>query len=179
MSIYKKSFELLQRYISPSNLFKYGFNYSPMYRRSTGKIISISKDLTKITVRIRISWKNRNYMNTLFGGSMFSAVDPIPMIQLVQILGKEYVIWDKSAEIFFKRPAKEDLYAKFEFSPEQIQQIKHEVSTQNEIDFEVHTFLTNKDGDVIFCEIRKKIYISTKSYYKEKLANRLKNQNIA
>lgn len=179
MSVYKKSFELLQKYISPSLLFQYGFNYSPMYRRSTGKIIAISKDLSEITIRIRISWKNRNYMNTVFGGSMFSAVDPIPMIQLVQLLGKDYVIWDKSAEIYFKRPAKEDLYAKFHISKEDLNSIKAQVQTENEMEYEVQTFLTNKAGDTIFCEVRKKIYISTKSYYKEKLANRLKNQNLA
>lgn len=179
MSVYKKSFELLQKYISPSLLFQYGFNYSPMYRRSTGKIIAISKDLSEITIRIRISWKNRNYMNTVFGGSMFSAVDPIPMIQLVQLLGKDYVIWDKSAEIYFKRPAKEDLYAKFHVSKEDLNSIIAQVQTENEMEYEVQTFLTNKAGDTIFCEVRKKIYISTKSYYKEKLANRLKNQNLA
>lgn len=179
MSVYKKSFELLQKYISPSLLFQYGFNYSPMYRRSTGKIIAISKDLSEITIRIRISWKNRNYMNTVFGGSMFSAVDPIPMIQLVQLLGKDYVIWDKSAEIYFKRPAKEDLYAKFHISKEDLNSIKAQVQTENEMEYEVQTFLTNKAGDTIFCEVRKKIYISTKSFYKEKLANRLKNQNLA
>ena len=179
MSVYKKSFELLQKYISPSLLFQYGFNYSTMYRRSTGKIIAISKDLSEITIRIRISWKNRNYMNTVFGGSMFSAVDPIPMIQLVQLLGKDYVIWDKSAEIYFKRPAKEDLYAKFHISKEDLNSIKAQVQTENEMEYEVQTFLTNKAGDTIFCEVRKKIYISTKSFYKEKLANRLKNQNLA
>lgn len=179
MSVYKKSHEFLQKYIAPSTLFKYGFNYSPMYRRSTGKIIEISKDLSSITVKIPISWKNRNYMNSLFGGSMFSAVDPIPMIQLVQILGMDYVVWDKSAEIFFKRPAKENLYARFLITEKDVQHIKTTVQNENEMEFEVQTFLTNKEGDTVYCEVKKKIYISTKSYYKEKLENRLKNQNLA
>lgn len=135
--------------------------------------------MSDITIKIPISWKNRNYMNSIFGGSMFSAVDPIPMIQLVQLLGKDYVIWDKSAEIYFKRPAKEDLFARFRITQENLDEIKSRIEIENEIEFDVQTFLTNKGSETIYCEVKKKIYISTKSFYKEKLANRLKNQNLA
>ena len=32
-------------------------------------------------------------------GSLYAAVDPIYMIQLIYVLGEEYVVWDKAAEI--------------------------------------------------------------------------------
>ncbi|WP_235270985.1 PaaI family thioesterase [Flavobacterium sp. 316] len=80
------------------------FNISPMYRRSCGKIFFVSDDLHVVKIKIPLTYKNKNYVGSMFGGSLFSATDPIYMIQLMQILGKEYVVWDKSTEIRFKRP---------------------------------------------------------------------------
>ncbi|MFD2585916.1 DUF4442 domain-containing protein [Croceitalea marina] len=152
-------------------LFKYGFNLSPMYRRSTARIIDTSKDLAKVTIKLPISYKNRNYVSSIFGGSMFSAVDPIPMVQLINILGEDYVVWDKSAEIFFKRPARENLYADFEFTLEEVNEIKAGVIQKEEIEIIKITQLTNKAKDKVFCEVRKTIYIADKNFYKEKRKN--------
>ena len=103
---------------------------------------------------------------------MFAAVDPIPMIQLVSILGKEYVVWDKSAEIYFKRPAKENLFATFEFSNEEVEEIKSRVKSEKEISIIKSTILTNKIGDTVYCEVKKTIYIADKMFYKQKNAQR-------
>ncbi len=98
--------KILSKFFKQHTIFKYGFNISPMYRRSTGRIIEVSEDLLKARVKIPISYKNKNYVGSIFGGSLFSATDPVFMIQLMNILGNDYVVWDKSAEIKFKRPAK-------------------------------------------------------------------------
>ena len=104
MSIYKKIGEIGSRYIGKDKLFKYGFNLSPMYVRSTARIIRVSKDLLNVQIKLPISYKNKNYVNSIFGGSLFSSVDPIPMVQLINIIGNDYVVWDKSAEIYFRKP---------------------------------------------------------------------------
>ena len=83
MSLYKKIGEIGSKYIGKNKMFKYGFNFSPMYRRSTGRITTVSKDLMNIQIKLPISYKNRNYVNSIFGGSLFSSVDPIPMVQLM------------------------------------------------------------------------------------------------
>jgi hypothetical protein len=36
-----------------------------------------------------LSWRTRNYVGTIFGGSMNSAVDPIYMVILIRRLGKD------------------------------------------------------------------------------------------
>lgn len=174
MSIYKTLTEVGQKFVSKAFLFRYGFNWSPMYRRSTGKLYFVSANLHQIKIKIPISYKNRNYMNTIFGGSMFSAVDPIPMIQLTQILGNNYVVWDKSAEIKFKQPGKQNLYADFIFSENEIAEIKRRVAIENEIEIYKLTQLTYKDPSQIICEVNKKIYIASKVFYREKLASRKK-----
>lgn len=139
-----------------------------MYRRTTAKVQKVSPDLSEITVRLPISWKNKNYVGTIFGGSMFSAVDPIPMVQLINLLGSDYVVWDKSAEIKFKRPANEDLFAHFLFQKEEIEAIKKKVAQEKEIEIVKSTILKDGLGIKEFCTINKTIYIANKSYYKEK-----------
>ena len=164
MSIYRK----IGEYIGKDRVVKLVFNTSPMYRRTTARIIEASKDLLKIRIKMRFSRKNRNYVGTFFGGSMFSAVDPIPMLQLVDALGDDYVVWDKSAQIFFKRPAKEDLYADFVYTLKEIEAIKERVKQENEIEIIDTTPLTNKDRTKTYSEVQKTIYIADKSYYKQK-----------
>lgn len=166
------------RYFGRHHMFKYGFNISPMYRRSTGRIKSVSKDMLNISMKLPISYKNRNYANTIFGGSMFSAVDPIPMVQLINILGNDYVVWDKSAEVFFKRPAKTHLYANFEYTPEEIEDIKARVKQNNEIEIIKITQLTDITQEKVFCEVKKTIYIANKAYYKQKRSLKDKRQSI-
>jgi len=168
MSIYQKMAALGTRFMSKPKLFKHGFNLSPMYRRSTGKIIAVSEDLLDIRIKLAISYKNRNYVNSIFGGSMFSAVDPIPMVQLMNILDDTYIVWDKSAEIFFKRPAREDLYADFNYTLKEVEEIKEKVAKANEVEIVKTTRLTNKDRSIVFCEVKKTIYIADKAYYKNK-----------
>lgn len=99
---------------------------------------------------------------------MFSAVDPIPMVQLMNLLGDGYVVWDKAAQINFKRPAKEHLFAEFTYTHEELEEIKHGVNQKNEIEIVKTTLLTNKAGDTVFCEVHKTIYVANKDFYKNK-----------
>lgn len=172
MSFYHKLGQIGSTFFKKKDLFKYGFNLSPMYRRSTGRIIYVSDDLRHIRMKLPISYKNRNYVNSIFGGSMFSAVDPIPMVQLINIIGDDYVVWDKSARIAFKRPAKNDLFAEFTYTLEELEDIKARVARENEIEIVKTTQLTDKTGDTVYCQVDKTIYIADKAFYKEKRRNR-------
>ncbi len=170
MSIYQKLTKVGSKFVGKHILFKHGFNLSPMYRRSTGKILKVSEDLMHVTVKLPLSYKNRNYVNSIFGGSMFAAVDPIPMVQLMNILGENYVVWDKSAEIFFKRPARETLFADFIYTVDEVNNIKKRIETENEITFVKDTQLMDKSKSKVFCEVKKTIYVANKSFYKRKRA---------
>ena len=172
MSFYQEVAEIGSKFLKKKTLFKYGFNLSPMYRRSTGRITYVSEDLLDIQIKLPITYKNRNYVNSIFGGSMFSAVDPIPMVQLINLLGDDYVVWDKSAEIFFKRPAKTHLYASFGYSIEELEDIKQRVAVENEIEILKTTLLKDKSTKKVYCEVKKTLYIANKTYYIEKRKNK-------
>ncbi|MCH2195660.1 DUF4442 domain-containing protein [Kordia sp.] len=169
--MYRTATNFLKKFMSTAAIFKYGFNLSPMYRRTTARVIEISDDLKHVKIKVPLSYKNKNYVGAIFGGSMFSATDPIYMIQLVQILGENYVVWDKSATINYKRPAKEHLYCTFTFTDEEIVAIKKQVVETHEMTIKKTTYLTNTKEQV-FAEVIKTLYIAEKAFYKKKLQKR-------
>jgi acyl-coenzyme A thioesterase PaaI-like protein len=170
--MYAQIQKVLEKFMGKASIYKYGFNLSPMYRRSTGRIIAVSDDLYSVKIRIKLSYKNSNYVGSIFGGSLFSATDPIFMIQLLNILDDNYVVWDKAASIKFKRPAREACYVDFIFTKDEIEKIKTDVANHNEIDLVKHIQLTNKDKSIVFAEVSKTVYIADKKYYKQKQKNK-------
>ena len=165
--MYQTATKILNIFFSKKQIFKHGFNLSPMYRRSTGKIVDVSKDLMFVKVKIPLSYKNKNYVGSIFGGSLFSATDPIYMVQLINILGENYVVWDKDAQIKYKRPAKTAAFSEFHFTIKDIEDIKTQVSQKKEINITKRFNITSKDN-IIFAEVEKTIYIAEKIFYKKK-----------
>ena len=56
--MYKTATQILTRFLKPSTIYKYGFNWSPMYRRTTAKIISVSDNLHYVKIKMSLNWKN-------------------------------------------------------------------------------------------------------------------------
>ena len=96
-----------------SRVFRWGFNLFPAYCATGARITYISRDFREVHVRLPLSWQTRNYVGTIFGGSMYAAVDPVYMLMLIKNLGPDYVVWDKSACINFKKPGRTPLFASF------------------------------------------------------------------
>ena len=170
IDMYQQLSKLGKRYFpnSAHKLFKFMFNLSPMYRRSTGRVTNVTEGFWKVDIKIPISYKNRNYAGTIFGGSLFSATDPIFMVQLVQIIGSAYIVWDKSSVVKFKRPANQDVFASFAFEEEEVAEIKRQVASKGEVELVKPVQITNIEGTV-FCQIDKTIYVADKQFYKNKL----------
>ena len=149
-------------------LVRIAFNFWPCLRGAGGRVTYIAKDFSKLTVKLKFNWRTRNVVGTIFGGSLYASTDPFYMLMLMQILGKDYVVWDKGCTIKFKRPAKETLYANFEITPAMVEKIKADVAQQNEITFTWPLQYKNKDG-LVFTEFEKVLYVTRKDFYKEKL----------
>jgi acyl-coenzyme A thioesterase PaaI-like protein len=94
------------------------------------KIMFMSSDWHEVHIRLGINMWSRNYVGTIYGGSLFSAADSFYMIMLSKILGKDFVVWDKAAAIRFKRPGTERIYAKFLISEEQVADIKTQTTAK-------------------------------------------------
>ncbi|HEX8738493.1 MAG TPA: DUF4442 domain-containing protein [Pyrinomonadaceae bacterium] len=135
------------------------FNFFPAYRGTGARVIYISDDYHKIRVKIPLSWRTRNYVGTIYGGSMYAGIDPIYMLMLIKILGREYVVWDKAAKIRFKRPGKETLFADFLLTEDEIDEIKRLLETAKSVDRVYNVELVDKNGKV-HASIEKTLYIA-------------------
>ena len=105
------------------NRLKRRLNWYPPYWGTGIVVKKISPDFREAVVQMKMTRYNRNYVNTHFGGSLYSMTDPFFMLMLIKILGKEYVVWDKAAHIDFIKPGLGTVTAKFVISDEQIKDI--------------------------------------------------------
>ncbi|MCC2625937.1 MAG: hypothetical protein K0R14_1810 [Burkholderiales bacterium] len=148
-------------------------NFFPCYRRGGGRIIFFSSDIQEIHVKVSLNWQTRNYVGSVFGGTLYSAIDPIYMLQLLWILGKGYIVWDKSSSMKFIRPVKTTVYAKFELSTELIDTIKTEVANNGRYLINLPVILQDKHGTIYFTA-SKELYIASKTYHKERQEQKAK-----
>lgn len=137
---------------------RWGFNLAPVYRGTGARVTHISADWRDVRVRLPLSLRTRNYVGTIFGGSMYGAVDPFYMIMLIRNLGRDYIVWDKAATIRFKKPGRATLYARFTLDQAELDAIRAESLTAHSIDRVYRVDLTDAQG-VVHAEIDKVIYI--------------------
>ena len=144
-----------------SRLARWKFNLFPAYRGTGGRVAYIADDFHEIRVKIPLSWRTRNYVGTIYGGSMYGAIDPIYMLMLIRILGREYVVWDKAAKIRFRKPGKDTLFVDFKLDSTEIDEIKRLAETERSVDRIYDLELKDKDG-VVHAIVEKTLYISKK-----------------
>lgn len=140
---------------------RWKFNIFPAYRGTGARVELISADWKHIRIRIPLSLRTRNYVGTIYGGSMYGGVDPIYMLMLIRLLGRDYVVWDKAATIRFRRPGRETLWADFMIDDMEIEEIKRLLESSKSIDRVYKVELKNREGNV-HCEIEKTLYIANK-----------------
>ncbi|HIE41465.1 MAG TPA: DUF4442 domain-containing protein [Candidatus Aenigmarchaeota archaeon] len=150
-----------------SKIKRFAFNLFPAIRGTGGWVSFISDDWRELHIRLPLSWRTRNYVGTVFGGSIYASTDPFYMIQLMKILGKEYVVWDKAAHIKFKRSIKKSVYARFLITDEILEEIKDKVKLNGSYDIVLPVQFQDKEAKV-YAEIIKTIYIADKTYYKSR-----------
>ncbi|MBK7933436.1 MAG: DUF4442 domain-containing protein [Acidobacteria bacterium] len=145
-----------------SRRFRWMFNFFPAYRGTGGRVTYIADDFHEVRVKLPLNWRTRNYVGTIYGGSIYASVDPIYMLMLIHILGPEYVVWDKAAKIRFKKPGKDTLYVDFQLSSDEIVEIKKLAETERSVDRIYKLELKDKNG-VVHAFIEKTLYIDKKS----------------
>ena len=144
-----------------SRLMRWKFNLFPAYRGMGARVTYISADFREVRVRLRLSWRSRNAVGTIFGGSMYGAVDPVYMIMLMRILGRDYLVWDKAASIRFRKPGRTTLYATFRLDEAEIEVIRNGTANGQPLDRTYNVDLVDAEG-VVHASVEKVIYIKRK-----------------
>ena len=105
-------------------MVRFVLNRLPSYRRAGGTLLHVSPDLTHARVRIRCNWRTYGQKGAVFGGALYASIDPCYVAMLQWRLGKQYAVWDKSAVIEFRKPARTTLYADIECSESELSAIR-------------------------------------------------------
>lgn len=141
-----------------TRVLRWKFNLFPAYRGSGGRVTYIAGDLSEVRVRLPLSWRTRNYVGTIFGGSMYAALDPIYMVMLIRLLGRGYVVWDKAATIRFRKPGRTTLFATFRIEQAELDAIRDATASGQPIDRTYNVDLVDAEG-VVHASVEKVMYV--------------------
>lgn len=158
-------------------IFRQGMNLYPMFFGTGGKAKFIRHDWQHAIVELKLGLWTRNYVGTIFGGSMFSALDPFHIVLLINCLGKDYIVWDKSAEIQFKKPGKKRMRAEVRYEDEELQKIREITAREGRYEFVKSVDWIDSDGQVI-STLNKTVYVATKEHFRKRQKEKeLRNAN--
>jgi acyl-coenzyme A thioesterase PaaI-like protein len=125
------------------------------------RVVESTPDWRYLRVELRQHWWNRNLVGTAFGGSLFAMCDPFYMVMLVINLGPDYLVWDRSATIHFRRPGRGTVHAEFRLSAEQIEAVRAAADRDGRHDATFAVTVTDAEGATV-AEVEKVIYLRSR-----------------
>ena len=141
-------------------------NLWPPFFFSGIKVAVLAQDYRYCKVELKNRAWTRNINSSQFGGSMFAMTDPIYPLMLMGALGKEYMVWDKQADINYITPGRGKLTAEFLLTDSELEQIRQQTEAGDKFfpDFVVH--VKDSKGELV-CEVKRKVYIRKKPKYRD------------
>ena len=145
-----------------SRKLRRGINHYPPYLGAGVRVTHIADDFRSVEVEMPLRFYNRNYFGTHFGGSLYSMCDPFYVLMLANILGPDYIVWDKAANIRFRKPGKGVMKASFHLTEEKIAEIRAAAETQPKVEPLFQVQIKDAEGSVV-AEIDKLLYVKKKN----------------
>jgi hypothetical protein len=149
---YRDEVHLLKRLFQRN--FKLLFNLWPPLLGAGIRITRVQPDWKEVDVEMKLRRWNKNYVGTHYGGSLYSMTDPFYMVMFIEILGRDYIVWDKSAMIRFRKPGRGTVHAHFRVTEEQVAEIREALNIEEKIDREFRVDVKSGDGEII-AEVKK------------------------
>ena len=140
---------------------KFGLNFYPPYLLAGIRITHIDPEWWELRVSMKLRWYNQNAVGTHFGGSLFAMVDPHPMLLLMQLLGREYVVWDQAATINFRKPGRGVVRATVAFTEDQLEDIRQATADGEAHRPEYELSILDDENDTV-ATVRKTLYVRRK-----------------
>jgi acyl-coenzyme A thioesterase PaaI-like protein len=141
---------------------KFVLNIYPPYLGAGIRVTHIGADWRELHVAMKLRWYNRNMVGTHFGGSLYAMAEPHPMLMLMQLLGREYIVWDKAASIDFVTPGKGTVRSEIRITDEQVAAIKAHTADGKRYLPEFHLRVVDEENKTV-ASIHKTIYVRKKS----------------
>lgn len=148
--------------ISTPKSLKRLLNIYPPYLGAGVRIDHVDDDWRELHVSMALRWFNRNAVNTHFGGSLYSMVDPHLMLMLMPLLGKDYLVWDKAADIEFVKACRSKVTSVIRISDSDLENIKRQTAGGDKYFPEFMVEIRDEDGDLV-AKVKKTLYVKRKS----------------
>lgn len=136
-------------------------NFYPPFIGAGIRVDYMARDFKEVQVSMKLRFWNKNYVNTHYGGSLYSMCDPFFMLMIMQILGRDYIVWDKAASIRFKKPGKGKVRAIFKISDDEIAKIYEALKTNDKYEPTFIVDVVNAENEIV-CTVEKLLYIKKK-----------------
>jgi len=124
-------------------------NLWPPFLGAGIRVTRLDPDWRAVDVEMKLRFWNRNYVGTHYGGSLYSMTDPFYMLMLIENLGRDYIVWDKSANIRFRRPGRGRVTAQFRLTHEQIDGIRRQLESAEKIEPTFTVEVKDDSGEMI------------------------------
>ena len=126
------------------------------------KVETVSADFRHVRVRLKAGRFRRNYVGTHFGGSLFAMTDPYWMIMVMENLGRDYLVWDKSGEIEFVRAVQEPVWCEFRLEEGLLDELRAATSGGEKHLRWMPVDVVTASGEVV-ARVCKQLYVRLKS----------------
>jgi len=136
-------------------------NYYGPFLGAGVKLEKMTKDYRHARVSMNLTFYNKNYMGTQFGGSLYAMTDPWYMLMLIKNLGRDYIVWDKAASINFRKPGRGKVTAEFNLTDDHLAEIKKHLETEKKMDYHFKVEIKDDEGKLI-ADVDKVLYIRKK-----------------
>jgi len=146
--------KLMQKIIRRVSLY-------PPYLGAGIKLKKVNEDFTRFEVQMKMRWYNKNIFGTHFGGSLYAMSDPFFVFIVLNYLGKEYIVWDKSAKINFLKPGKGTVNVIFEIPETKLNDIKNDIDLKGKNTYIFVAEITNSKNETV-ATVEKEIYVKKK-----------------
>lgn len=83
------------------------------------------------------------------------------MLMLINNLGRDYIVWDKAAQIEFLKPGKTALFAEFAIDQELIDQVQKQTDLNRKYIFDLPVDIKDTDGQIV-AKVIKQLYVRKK-----------------
>ncbi|WP_329741009.1 DUF4442 domain-containing protein [Dyella sp. A6] len=144
-----------------ASTFRRLLNLWPPFLFNSIRVQSVSDDYLEARVTLRLRPWNRNYVKSQFGGNLFAMTDPFWMLLVMQQLGNDYYVWDKSATIDFVAPGREDVFAHFKLEPQVVDELRAAAAGGEKVLRWFDTEVKTASGQLV-AKVRKQLYVRLK-----------------
>jgi hypothetical protein len=145
----------------PKFLLKTVLNLFPPLLFNRIVLKEVSDDFLEMRVVLRRALFNMNFHKTIFGGSIFSACDPYFPTMYYHIFankGRKLIIWLKSAEIQYLKPADSSLKLHFKITEDDIKLAEETLNKKGKFEIWHTVEAINKKG-IVCARAKMQVYL--------------------